>query len=54
MLEDINSETIYEGSRLCPKCGHLMTPVEYLYAGGDVCPACRNAKYEKHARSYMA
>jgi predicted nucleic acid-binding Zn-ribbon protein len=54
MHEDINSETIYEGSRACAKCGHLMTPVESLYAGGDACPTCRNAKYAQHAKSFMA
>lgn len=53
MEEDINVETIYEGSKLCPKCGHFMTPLEALYAGGKLCPNCRNKNYEKHARAGM-
>lgn len=52
-MEDINVETVYEGSVLCPKCGNLMTPLEAMYAGGKLCPTCRNAKYEKHAKSGM-
>ena len=53
MDEDINSETIYEGSVLCPGCGHFMTPLEAMYAGGKLCPHCRNKNYEKHARAGM-
>jgi ribosomal protein S27AE len=53
VMEDINSETIYEGSRMCPKCGHIMTPLEVMYAGGALCPNCRNARYEKHAKGFM-
>jgi Zn finger protein HypA/HybF involved in hydrogenase expression len=54
MEEDINIETIYQGSKLCPKCGHFMNPVEVLYSGGKLCPSCRNAQYEYHAKRGMA
>ena len=53
-MEDNNVETVYEGSRMCPKCGPLMTPLEALYAGGKLCPSCRNANYEHHAKKGMA
>ena len=52
--DEINIETIYEGSRMCPKCGHIMTPLEVMYAGGALCPNCRNARYEKHAKGFMS
>lgn len=53
MEEDTNYETIYEGSRMCPKCRHFMTPVEAMYTDGKVCPDCRNEKYQKNAKSGM-
>jgi uncharacterized CHY-type Zn-finger protein len=53
-MEDINVETIYEGSKLCRKCGHLMTPLEALYTDGKSCPNCRNAEYERHAKAGMS
>jgi NADH pyrophosphatase NudC (nudix superfamily) len=53
VMEDVNTETVYEGSRICPKCGHMMTPLEVMYAGGKICPDCRNARYEKHAKEFM-
>jgi predicted nucleic-acid-binding Zn-ribbon protein len=30
-----------------------MTPLEVMYAGGELCPKCRNARYEKHAKGFM-
>ena len=53
MEEDTNYETVYEGSRMCPKCGHFMTPVEAMYTEGKFCPDCRNEKYQKNAKSGM-
>lgn len=46
--------TIYDGSMVCKKCGAPMTPIEVLYSDDDLCPHCRNAKYERHAKSFMA
>jgi len=53
-MEDINTETVYEGSTLCPKCGHFLTPLEAIYANNGLCPDCRNAKYTYHAKRGMA
>ena len=54
MKDDISTETIYDGSKECPKCGIFMTPLEVLYAGGKICPDCRNKKYEYHTKNRMA
>lgn len=54
MEEDTNYETIYEGSKMCPKCGHFMTPVEAMYTEGRACPDCRNERYAQQAKSRMA
>ena len=53
-MEDINVETVYEGSRLCPGCGMLMTPLEALYTDGKLCPTCRNLKFKSNVKSGMA
>ena len=53
MDEELTTETIYDGSRECPKCGNFMTPVEAMYTGGKICPSCRNAKYGAHIKGAM-
>lgn len=53
MDEELPTETVYEGSRLCPKCGNFMTPVEAMYTGGNLCPTCRNRKYGAHRKARM-
>lgn len=53
-MEDISTETIYDGSVMCPKCGLFMTPVEVMYTGGKMCPTCRNALYGKHMKGAMS
>ncbi len=34
MVEPISTETIYDGSVECPKCGLFMTPVQAMYTDG--------------------
>jgi len=51
---DINVETVYEGSTMCRRCGHLMTPLETMYSNLGLCPDCRNLEYEKHAKRKMS
>ena len=53
VMETINIETVYEGSQICPRCGNLLTPLEVLYTSLGLCPDCRNAKYEEHAKRGM-
>ena len=52
--EVITTETIYDGSVECPKCGLLMTPVEAMYTDGKMCPSCRNGLYGKHMKKAMS
>ena len=54
MKEEISTETIYDGSEVCRKCGALMTPLEVFYMDGDICPYCRNAKYGQHVQGAMS
>jgi hypothetical protein len=54
MSEEITTETIYEGSVQCPKCERIMTPLEVLYAGGKLCPDCRNRRYEYYTKNKMS
>ena len=54
MSDEISTETIYEGSVQCPKCERIMTPLEVLYAGGKLCPDCRNRRYEYYTKNKMS
>jgi ribosomal protein S27AE len=54
MIEQYSTETIYDGSVECPKCGIFMTPVEAMYTDGKMCPTCRNALYGKHMKGAMS
>ena len=54
MSDEISTETIYEGSVQCPKCDRIMTPLEVLYAGGKLCPDCRNRRYEYYTKNKMS
>lgn len=54
MAENISTITIYDASLACRKCGYPMTPLEGLYSDDGLCPHCRNQKYEKHAKNFMA
>lgn len=51
--EDTNYETMYEGSRMCRKCGHFMTPVEAMFSEDGSCPDCRNENYQRRAKNRM-
>lgn len=54
-MSDISVETIYQGSKVCSRCGDLMTPMEVMYShDGKTCSSCRNAKMEKHVRQGMS
>ena len=53
MIEEVSTETIYDGSVMCPKCGLFMTPVEAMYTGGTMCPTCRNLKHGAHVKGAM-
>ena len=53
MTEDITTQTIYDGSLVCKKCGYPMTPLEAMYSDDGLCPYCRNSKAEKHVKSGM-
>ena len=49
------TETVYNNSDLCPKCGSLMNPVETLFSGSTgLCVRCRNQAYAKQAKSAMS
>ena len=52
--EVITTETIYDGSVECPKCGLFMTPLESMYTDGKMCPTCRNGLYGKHMKRAMS
>lgn len=52
-MEEISTETIYDGSVQCPECGNWMTPVEAMYTGGKMCPTCRNRRYGRHLKGAM-
>lgn len=54
MEEQISTLTIYDGSRLCKKCGSVMDPLVVLYGDGKVCPTCRNMKYERARKGAMS
>jgi Zn finger protein HypA/HybF involved in hydrogenase expression len=54
MNEDVSTLTVYDGSLQCKKCDYPMTPLEAMYSDDGLCPYCRNAKYEKHAKNLMA
>ena len=54
MVDAISTETIYDGSVECPKCGLFMTPVEAMYTDGKMCPSCRNGLYGKHMKRAMS
>jgi hypothetical protein len=53
MVEEISTLTIYDGSRICRKCGEVMDPVVVMYGDGKVCPTCRNLKYESARKGAM-
>ena len=53
-MNEFYTETIYDGSVECPKCGLFMTPVEAMYTDGKMCPSCRNALYGKHMKGAMS
>jgi RNA polymerase subunit RPABC4/transcription elongation factor Spt4 len=54
MAENMSTVTIYDASLACKKCKYPMTPLEGLYSDDGLCPYCRNKKYEKHAKNFMA
>jgi hypothetical protein len=55
MDESYNLPTIYEGSRLCHKCGDLMDPVTVAFTGAlGVCPECRNIMHKKRLKEAMS
>jgi hypothetical protein len=55
MDENYNLPTIYEGSRLCHKCGDLMGPVTVAFTGSlGVCPECRNIMHKKRLKEAMS
>ncbi len=53
-MNEVFTETIYDGSVVCPKCGLFMTPVEAMYTDGKMCPTCRNSLYGKHMKRAMS
>lgn len=49
------TDTIYNNSVPCPKCGGIMNPVETLFSGATgMCASCRNKEYTKQAKSAMS
>ena len=53
MTEDISTDTFYEGSQICRKCGKLMSPLEVMYMDGNTCTECRNLRFKAHIKSGM-
>ena len=53
-MDEFVTETIYDGSVVCPKCGLFMTPLESMYTDGKMCPTCRNGLYGKHMKRAMS
>jgi hypothetical protein len=55
MDENYNLPTIYDGSKLCHRCGALMNPLTSAYAGPTgVCPNCRNQMQKKNLKNAMS
>lgn len=54
LMDEVTTETIYDGSMLCPKCGKAMTPLEVMYTDGKMCPWCRNDNYGVHMKRRMS
>lgn len=54
-MDDYFTETIYDGSKICPGCGTLMNPITSAFAGPTgMCPTCRNMGYRKNLMEAMA
>lgn len=54
-MDDYSTETIYDGSKICPGCGTLMNPITSAFAGPTgMCPTCRNMGYRKNLMEAMA
>jgi hypothetical protein len=41
-------------SRLCPQCGIIMNPVEYMYSVLGLCPPCDNLRKSRRVKGKMA
>jgi len=55
MPSEIYTETVYDGSKVCPGCGILMNPVTSNFTGPTgKCPDCRNKGYQKNLKAAMA
>ena len=53
MVDPFSTETIYEGSVMCPKCNMVMNPLQAMYTDGKMCPTCRNQNYGRHMKTAM-
>jgi len=54
-LDGVSPITVYNGSKLCPKCGGLMGPTDSMFSGNTgLCAHCRNVMYAKQAKSAMS
>jgi len=49
MPEPISTDTIYNFSGVCKKCGDVVSPVKKVFTGNnkDLCPECKNDEFSK-------
>ena len=45
--------TQYKGSQLCPQCGIIMNPVEYMYSKG-LCNSCHEERMATRVKRKLA
>jgi len=45
--------TMYRGSRMCPQCGIIMNPTEFMYSTLGLCPPCGDSRRAKRVKGKM-
>lgn len=53
MAEQISTETVYEGSKVC-RCGRVLNPIEVMYSRGGLCETCRSEAMDTLIQNRMA
>jgi hypothetical protein len=46
--------TMYKGNQLCPQCGLIMNPVEYMYSVLGLCQPCGEKRKQARIKGKMA
>jgi hypothetical protein len=45
--------TMYRGSRMCPQCGIIMNPTEFMYSTLGICPPCEDSRKARRVKGKM-